>query len=482
VPFDGGPADTVVPNITRPPSGIAVGTAGRTVFSTEGVIWQVSSGSEARRITTPEKDEYSHVLPQLIRDDDVLLFTARTSAWTWGNERVVAQVLATGERRVLVREGADARYVSTGHLLFVRRGLLMAVPFDLARLQVTGEPVALLDGVAQALTSTNGFDITGAGHFRISSTGSLAYISSPVIPFPEAALVTVDRQGRENRLPVETRSYGPPVRVSPDRHRLAVTVRTVRAQALWIVDVARGSGAQVTAGEEIYGPRWTPDGQRIAFRWVAKGVSSLAWQRADGSAPPDVWVPGTKAYPSSWTPDGQHLVTSDEGDLWVASVGERHATLERITATSETEWHPELSPDGRWLAYASDKTGRFEVYIRPYPDPGPAIPVSVDGGQSPAWNSRGGELFFHSVRDPAGRYRLMAVNIQGSRVGTPRALFDIPNDLVFSCFIVRCYDVSADGQRFFVTKRLPTLPPPPVTEINLVLNWVEELKAKVPVK
>ena len=148
---------------------------------------------------------------------------------------------------------------------------------------------------------------------------------------------------------------------------------------------------------------------------------------------------------------------------------------------------PEFSPDGRWLAYASDDSGRLEVYVRPFPGPGPRTQVSVNGGQSPAWNPSGGELFFVALPDPGQpeTRHVMVVEARTSPtlwLGRPRELFSFTaNDhLVFACIPARCYDVSADGQLFFVSRGAAVAQPPPVTHIHLIQNWLQEVKARVP--
>jgi eukaryotic-like serine/threonine-protein kinase len=487
VPLDGGPAQTLVSAVPLA-AGLAAGVTDRVVFSAltegnsgEGGIWQTVGGSAPTRVTSRAKGEQEHVLPQLLAEDTVLLFTVRTSVRTWGAEKVVAQVLATGERKVLVQDAADARFVAPGHLVFLRRGLLMAVPFDVTRLVVTGPPVAVLDGVAQALTSSNTVNSMGAGQFSVSDTGALAYIPSPVVPYPLSALIRVDRLGRLNTLPFETRSYDLALRLSPEGRRLAVAVTSLTEMALWIGDLTRGSLTKVTSGADASVPRWTPDGQHIAFNWLKDGVHQLTSQSADGSTPPATLGSGPFV-PSSWSPDGRHLAGVKDDDIWVVTVGGGEPALARVTDTPEREHSPEFSPDGRWMAYISDWTGRPEVYLKPVAAPTPVTRVSLAGANSPAWNPRGGELFFVAPKDKES-IRLMAVTVgNDGRVGRPVPLFDISPDLGFACVPVRCYDVTADGQRFIAVQLLPREAPPPVTQINLILNWVEELKAKVPVR
>ena len=428
-PLDGGPAETLVPARHGPPDGVAQGVTGRVVFaSNSGEIRQVSSGSAPTAVTSLAKGERQHALPQLLANDTVLLFTVRTSRRTWGTEQVVAQVLATGERKLLLQDASDARYVPSGHLVFLRRGLLMAVPFDLTRLAVTAPPVGVLDGVAQALTSGLGGDITGAGQFSVSASGALAYVPSPVVPYPDAVLVTVDRHGQVRDVPTQRLKYRPGLSLSPDGRRLAVTIATLTEEALWTVDVTRGSLTKLSTGGEADDPRWTPDAQRIAFYFLRDGVPHVAWQRVDGSAGPETLV-AEGGWPSSWSPDGQHLATVKDNDVWVLTVGQRQPTFTRVTTTPEEEFYPEFSPDGRWLAYASDKTGRFEVYLRPYPQSGPSTPVSIAGGSDPAWNPKGGELFFlEPVPSAPGEYPHDGGTHCGPPAGHPPTALRVPGD------------------------------------------------------
>jgi hypothetical protein len=286
-PLDGGPAETLVRAILVPPHGVAEGITGRVVFaSNDGEIWQVSSGSAPTAVTSLAKGERQHALPQLLANDTVLLFTVRASRRTWGTEQVVAQVLATGERKLLLQDAADARYVPSGHVVFLRRGVLMAVPFDLTRLAVTGPPVGVLDGVAQALTSGRGADITGAGQFGVSASGALAYVPSPVVPYPDAMLVTVDRQGRVRDVPTPRLKYRPGLSLSPDGRRLAVTIATLTEEALWIADVSRAApsrSCQSGARQIIPAGRRT----RSALPSISSAMASRKSRGSGWTAAPD---------------------------------------------------------------------------------------------------------------------------------------------------------------------------------------------------
>jgi serine/threonine-protein kinase len=365
--------------------------------------------------------------------------------------------------------------------VFLRRGTLSAVGFDLSRLAVRGTAVPVLSGVAQALTSTNTRDISGAGQFSASSTGTLAYVRGAVVPYPDARLVAVDRQGRVSPLEAPTRSYGPDLGLSPDGRHLAVSIDSLTERALWLYDRGRGTLSKLTPGGETMSPRWTPDGQRVAFSWLSEGVLQLAWQRADGTTPPEGLVRDL-GFPSSWSPDGRHLAFTRDGDIWIANVENGKAAVEPLARTPDIELWPEFSPDGRWLAYGSDATGRNEVYVQPYP--GPRQQVSLEGGESPAWSPTGRELFFLSAPDSEGMRQMMVTDVRPGLTltsGKPRRLLGFsPPTLSFGCGPNRCYAVAPDGERFYVRQTPSTAPPGPVTHIQLVQNWTEELKAHVP--
>jgi Tol biopolymer transport system component len=345
----------------------------------------------------------------------------------------------------------------------------------------------VLDGVAQALTAPNTTDVSLAGQFAVASTGTLAWLPrGSAGSLPARALVAVDRQGHVSPLTAPVKSYGSRVRLAPGGRELVVIVRGVRELGLWTHDLVRGTVTPVLQDGEAACAIWTPDGQHLVFQWLKDGRHLLAWQRADGTAPPEVLAAGP-LWPSSWTADGRQLAAAnpDSDTLAIVTVERGRATVTPLPQAPKASWSPGFSPDGHWLAYTSDVSGREEVYVQPYPGPGPRVQVSIDGGLDPAWHKNGRRLFFVSPGTGAGKARMMEVDVQpGSppRIGTPRPLFEFAGDLFADSVIVRAYDVTPDGQRFFVVQKRPAPPLPPVTHVNLVLNWFEELKAKVPVR
>jgi serine/threonine-protein kinase len=447
-------------------------------------IWAVPPEGPPAAVTAVAEAEVAHALPWPLPGGQTLLFTVRKRVWSWGDEEIVAQNLVTGERKVLLKDGADARYLPTGHLVFLRRGVLFAVPFDAAGVRVSGKETPVLDTVAQALTSGQEANITGAGQFAIAATGTLAWLPGSVVPYPDTTLVAVDRRGRVSPLSGPARPYIGPW-VSPDGRQLAVGIQRLTEAGVWTYDLDRGTLRLLAGGGEATYVRWSPDGRSLVFDWLADGRRTLARQPVDGSASPQALVTGGRFNPSSFTPDGRQvaIVKEPDWDILSLTLDGGHARLQPLIQTPHSEGWPEFSPDGRWLAYGSNVSGRFEVYVRPSSGPGPSEQVSLDGGSAPAWGRAGQELFFVGLEDARGRNRMMAVDFSpGSPPGIdrPRALFEFDARLLPSCAPVRCFDVAPDGQRFYGAQYHTLLPATPVTHINLILNWFEELKTKLP--
>ena len=488
VPLGGGLVTDLAAATSSPPRGMTWDERDRVFFGRfeDGRIWQIPPEGKPSPVTTLGDAEIAHVLPSPLPGGRVLMYTVRKRQWSWGDDEVVAQTLATGARKVLLTDAVDARYVSTGHLVFLRRGLLTAVPFDAERLEVRGAEVPVLDNVAQALTASSWNDITGAGQFAVATTGNLAWLPNHVISQAESMLVTVDRRGQVVPLPARPQNYGAKIRLSPgDGRRLAVTIYGLTGLGLWWYDLTRNRFAPLTVEGEADYAVWMPDGQRLLFQWLKGGRWGLATQPADGAIPAEMRLT-VRLFPSSITPDGLHVATAQSGrggvDMVIVTLGERGVTVRPLFETPYNERWPEFSPDGRWLAYGTDVSGQFEVWVRPWPGPGEAVPI--EAGESPAWSRDGRELFYLSPPHEAGRRRMMVVSFQAGsppRIGTPQMLFDFdPQQLLLGCTPVRCYEVAPDGQRFYAVQSGASPPGLPVTRINLIQNWFEELKAKVP--
>jgi eukaryotic-like serine/threonine-protein kinase len=487
VAIAGGPVVELHGNVTLPPWGLGWDARGGLFFgASDGPLWAISPDGAASAITTVSETEIGHGLPCPLPNGRALLYTVKKQRFTSGDEEIVALVPGTATSKLVLRHAADARFVPTGHLVFLRQGTLFAVRFDPDRLEVQGAPVPMLDSVSQAVIGNHAADVTSAGQFAVSTVGTLAWIPAAPVSAPVRTLVSVDRQGRVSMPVMPPRTYGVRVRLAPGGRELAVSIWSTDRTGLWTHDLARpGTLAQLLEDGEASCPIWTPDGQRITFWWNKNGRRSVAWQPADGTAAPEVLAPGDLE-PSSWTPDGRQLaaVNFSGGDaVIVTRDGQGTSTKPLPRAPNSRIWWPEFSPDGRWLAYGSDESGRFEVYVRPYPGLGQATQVSTDGGIDPAWRPDGRALFFLLHSDKSGVFRMMEAEFQPDSPARPRQLFEfVGTELLFAAFHVRPYDVAPDGKGFFVLQNQPLSPSPVATQINLIQDWFEELKAKAPVR
>jgi Tol biopolymer transport system component len=436
-------------------------------FSLTGALQQVSeSGGTPQSLTRLEKGDTSQRWPEFLPGGKAVLFTAGLAP-----TQVAVVSVGTGQRRNLIPGGTQPRYAPSGHLVYAQGGNLMAVPFDPERLTVTGTPLSVVEGVVQSPSS-------GAVQYSVSSTGSLVYVPGGA----EAAqrrLVWVDHKGLEQALAAPVRPYRNP-RLSPDGQRVAVAIEEPK-QTIWLYDVARDNLTPLTyEGSVNLMGAWTPDEKRIAFLSNKEGPVNLFWQLADGSG--GLQRLTTTEYtqaPSSWSPDGQLLAFYERNpttgwDIWVLRMSD-HKALPFLN-TSANEGAPQFSPDGRWLAYVSDASGRFEMYVQPYPGPGGKRQITTEGGTEPMWNPKGRELFYRSGN------KMMAVDIETQpsfAASKPHILFEGP--YLPAPAMLPNYDVSPDGQRFLMLKPAESAQGVP-TQINVVLNWSEELKRLVPAR
>ncbi len=442
----------------------------------EGIFRVPGTGGPRERVISMEEGEWAHG-PQLLPDGETVLFTRGTGDG-WDEAQIVVESLATGERRVLVDGGTDARYVPTGHLVYGRAGTLLAVPFDLVNLEVTGAPVSMVESIGQG---------TGTLQFGVSGDGSLAYVPAASVRRPRT-LVWVDREGREEPVAVEPRSYLYP-RISPDGERVALDVRDEEGD-IWIWTLGRESLTRFTfdSGGDEY-PVWTPDGQRIVFASHRTGMENIFWKASDGTGTVERLTDSpSNQVPQSVSPDGKWVVFREASapggyDLGLVSLAPDHVS-ELLFQTRFRERNGRIAPDGRWLAYQSDESGQDEVYVRPFPSVAEGRwQISTGGGTQPVWARSGRELFYVALSG-----RLMAVPIQtGSTfgVGTPEELFATPEvggqfDTVQG--LGTTYDVAPDGQRFLMVRPIAQTEDGMVpTHIVVVENWHQELLERVPV-
>jgi serine/threonine-protein kinase len=462
-----------------------------------------AGGGEPKALTTPdvEHGEMGHAFPSVLPGGRAVLFTIAAGR---GPETFQIAVLdrASGQHKILVRGGAHAEYVAAsnagdpGYLVYAVSGTLRAVRFDPARLEVVGDQVPIVDRVRTKNS--------GVAEYAVSRQGGLVYVPGGVQGSPIGAarsLVWVDRKGTEEPVKAPPRAYQY-LNLSPDGTKMAVEIRD-QDDDIWIWDFAHETLTRLTFDPvtDAY-PVWTPDGRRVIFSSPRGGVAGLFWQPADGTGTPErLTTSSTRQVADSISPDGTQLVLMEDiresrvsGDLKVLQLPKPSTTFEAgklkaepLIQTAFNERNGEVSPDGHWLAYESNESGDYQIYVRPFPNVnGGRWQVSSKGGTKPKWAPNGRELFYF-----ADGY-LTTVPVQTSAVfssGNPTKVFDTR---YFPGNAERTYDVSRDGQKFLMIKDGPraddaqssttSAAAPAQPTMTVVLNWIEELKARLPPK
>ncbi len=463
VPLGGGVPTSIT---DAPDSWGAVWAQGGTIIfnpqSSESLRRVPDSGGTPEVLTSLDvaNGEQEHDSPFLLPDGDTLLF----GAWTSSSARLEAMSLKTGRRKTLV-EGNDMGIFALGsHVVYTGlTGDLLTASFDASAGELLGPPQPVL---TELLIDPFWFNT----QWTLSPDGTLVYAAGSRVKVP-SRLVWVDRDGRLERLTEDARNYDRP-RLSPDGRRI-VYATFGDEHDIWIYDLSRATHTRLTFSESAESdPLWSPDGSRIVFASTKLGGNNLLWKSADGSGDEELLGEQTRALriPGDFTPDGRLLAFHELGAHdWGLGVFEREGSTVRPSVnTPSNEQYPRLSPDGRWVAFQTDVSGRMEVVVTRFPEPAATHPISDAGGRFPFWSKRGDELFYQSLD---GR-KLMAVSIRTEpelEAGRPRVLFETGN--------VDVWDVDLDGKRFLGVER-PELAT--ITELQVVFNWGEELKRLVP--
>jgi eukaryotic-like serine/threonine-protein kinase len=436
-----------------------------------GGLWTVSAnGGTPQPLlkTSVEKDRVSYSDPQILPGGKAVLFTLASGRAVTADDQDVA-VLDPGDNdpRILIRGGSHPRYLPTGQVVYVHAGALLAIAFDMSKLAVTGTPVSVVEGLGKTWS--------GDTDYSIAKNGTLVYEANAGVK-TGGLFVLVDRHGNVQPLWGRRGNYSE-FSISPNGKSLASRVFAVNDD-IWTYDIASGAPLRFTFEplDEIF-PQWTADGTRIAF---GTRTGTIFWKSSDGSGPREELTHGEyPRYPASFSRDGTRLAfveihPSRRRDIWLMPLdGDRRP--EPLVATDADERDARFSPDGQWLAYVSDETGRDEVFIRPIGSRGGRKQVSSEGGTAPAWSPNGRELFF------AKGDQLAAVTLdgQGNPVGRDRVLFSAPR---FEDLQVEpenpLFDVMPDGEHFVFVLEQSSSP----THYNIVLNWAEELKQRLPTR
>jgi hypothetical protein len=408
--------------------------------------------------------------PQLLPDGDTVLYSV-AQLNDWDRARIVAQSITRGERKVLVEGGADARYVATGHLVYALKNGLFAQALDTTALTLSGSVVPLVQDVERAL-----YLRAGLANYGISNDGTLVYLlgGGSGLGLPTRAPVWVDRQGQETATGMQPCACADPA-PSPDGTRIAFKVDAAEGGSdIWIWSIAQGTFTRLTFEPQSFyrAPMWSPDGERIAYG----SGGGVFVRRADGTGQVEKLTEGAGINaPFSWSAQGEIIYGGQNADgtlgLFALSL-----TGDRAPRPLPVRGRVALSPDGRWLAYASDESGQPEIYVRPYPDlDGGRWQVSQDNGTMPQWSADSSTLFF------AGGSAMMAARVVATpafAAGTPEPLFN--HDGVYFLGVnseVRGYAAAPDGDRLLMLRATTNIA---ASEIVIVQNWTEELQRLVP--
>ncbi len=482
IPIEGGAATALCDLIN--PIGASWGTDGKIAFVPDyrsGISRISAEGGKPEILTNPDpsRDENTHRIPRYLPGGKGILFTNMADTLDV-HPRVALLDLGTGKWRDLIEEAADARYVNTGHLVFLRNGALMAVPFDPNRLEITGKAVPVYLNISQALVTGGTTTNNGAGQFDISASGSLVYVRGGIFTESQNKLVWVDQKGNAEPITI----FGAPIaypHLSPDGQKIVYRT-SGRERLLWVYDVNRKTRTALTSEGNANYPIWTPDGKRIVFGWNKTGVENLFWQAADASSPLERLT--TSQYyhhPSSISPDGKTLAfiesTPGAGGLGhhIMLLDLSNRQIKPLLNSKFTERTPEFSPDGRWLIYTTNESGRFEIYVQPYPGPGNRQKLTEAGGSDPIWSRNGKQIFYRYG------YQVWVMDVQTSpsfSASKPRMLFENTAYGSITGGIVRGWDVTPDGQRFMMVNYESRMLQP-ITGMIFVPNWSDELKRLV---
>ena len=487
MPLTGGAAITI--GATDAPWGLSWDDNGITLGQGEKGIVRISAdGGTPETIVTVKAGEFVHG-PQLLPGGQHVLYTLATGAATdrWDKARIVVQALPSGEAKTVIEGGSDARYLPTGHLVYAQGGILFAAPFDLKTLAVTRGAVTVVEGVGRAIIGT-----TGAAQFSVSNNGSLVYRPGPAtFTFGTSTLVIADKQGNLESLKLPPGAYEYP-RASPDGTRIAFGTSDGREAVIWIFDITGGTAMRrLTFGGNNRFPVWSRDGKRVAFQSDREGDLGIFWQPADGSTSTAERLTkasqGEAHVPQSWSPTADVLLfdvtKGSDTSLWMFSSADGKAVpfgaVQTRVPTSAI-----FSPDGRWVAYVAPASTALSftgvtVFVEPFPRTEAKYQLTSKPGESPhemTWSPDGKQLYYNPR---PGGFEAVSINAAptfafGNPVAVPRPF------LLGPPIARRAYDMMPDGRFVGLLGAGQSGLFSGFQGIHVVLNWFEELKARVP--
>jgi serine/threonine protein kinase/WD40 repeat protein len=464
------------------------GEDGNIIFSAvapSGLMLVPSSGGAVTPATQLASEEIVHADSQLLPGGKALLFSAYHRSDSHGADfnkpSVEVLSLVDHQRKTLVPGGTSAHYVATsdraGWLVYTIKGALFAIPFDLSRLEIRGTAVPVLDGVAYEA-------VGGAAHFDVSRAGTLVYRKASGGTAGQLTTIQwLDTAGIKQPLLAKPGVYGDPT-FSPDGKRLAVEVRDGASQDIWVYDLLRDVMTRLTFGGAFYSPAWSPDGRYLVF----SSRIGMFWSHADGAGQPQPFTQDKNMQlPSSFSPDGKRLAYTEQNSAsgvvqlrtWTVPVEDSSSQLragkpEQLLKTSFIDCCAVFSLDGQWLAYQSNESGKWEVYVRPFPPSAQSDQwqISNNGGESPKWAPKGHELLYQSGD------QIMAVKY---KVKNGSFVPEKPRVWLSKLGGATDFDLSPDGKRLAVVMPVgATEASKPDHEVTFIFNFLDELRRRVP--
>jgi len=452
----------------------AWGNDGTILFSravASGLYRVSAAGGTPSQVTTVDasRSEIEHIWPYFLPDGRHFLFLARNAQPE--NSAIYVGALDSNETTRLLQAHSSVAFAPPGYVLFVRETTLMAQGFDADTLQLKADAFPLAEQTVRN-------SIIGRAMFSVSENGVLVYRVGGI---NNSQLIWFDRSGKQLSALTQPGSNNAPS-LSPDEKQVAVSrvdPNTATAADIWLLDSERGSQIRLTTDPGVDSfPSWSPNGDHITFVSTRNAVTSIYQKRSNGGSPEEPLVSsGELKYNPTWSPDGQTIIYSQLNpktnvDLYLLSLsGEKKSTS--WLQTNFIEAQARFSPNGRWIAYISNETGQFEVYVESFPATGTKLPMSIGGGSQPQWRADGRELYYYNPER-----KLMAVEVNGDgptfKVGQARPLFEIRVAAIDQSFPGNgYYTVTRDGKRFLVSSLPDT---PDRQQINVVVNWTADFK------
>jgi eukaryotic-like serine/threonine-protein kinase len=482
IPVAGGTAVAICDWHSSYPRGASWGDDGFIVFNAGGEAWTIllrvpADGGKPEPLSTLSEGEVTHRWPQMLPGAKAVLFTAFGSVGGIGAANVLAQQLPAGPRKIVLHGAHYARYLRSGHLLYAQGTTLFAVPFDVNRLEVSGQPVAVVDGVM-------GFKVSGASSFDVSDNGTLAYVPGQLAS-TEVPMVWMRRDGTTMPMRAAPRDWRDP-QISLDGTRIAFYIDDGRQIDVYTYEWARDFTTRLTFGPVDSNPVWSPDHRTIVFSSSpnARQLANLYWLAADGSGEPHRLTESSdRQFATSWHPSGRYVafeqqVSSEQWDVMVlpievSAAGWKAREPQRVLSNIAQRPGAVFSRDGRWLAYASNESGRSEVYVRAFPGPGNAWQISKAGGWVPIWSRVRDELVYVSLDS---HVMVASYTIEGStfRASPPEKWSEQP---INGRPGPRPLDLHPDGRRLVVSGDVASRTN--VDKAVLVTNFFDEVRRRL---